>query len=148
MTFRLKVSQIYHKVTRNESKESYADKKLDHSPIVTYLEKGKTIGLHQELDITDGMVELDGEPLSSADVEISTHIEMQPFSSRSLQYSFAGIWLGQKWFESFLAMWVVNELPPRTPLMEIKVSRLLEYPVEVKAFVNACFRNRKNIETQ
>jgi hypothetical protein len=57
------------------------------------------------------------------------------FSSQSLQYSLAEIWLGNKWFKSFLAMWVVKELPPGTPLTEIKVSRILEDPVGAKALL-------------
>jgi hypothetical protein len=79
MAFSRKILQFYHKVIRNESREGCADKKLDHSPIVTYFKEGKAIALHQDPDITDEMAELEGVSLSSADVETSTHAEMQPF---------------------------------------------------------------------
>ena len=79
MAFGQKILQFYHKVIRNKSRESCADKKLDHSPIVTYTEKGKTITLHQDLDNTDEMAELDGASSSSADVDTGTHVERQPF---------------------------------------------------------------------
>jgi hypothetical protein len=78
MTFSRKILQFYHKVIRNESRESCADKTLDHSSIVAYFKEGKTIALHRDLDITDEMAELDGVSSSSADVETSTHVEMQP----------------------------------------------------------------------
>jgi hypothetical protein len=73
MAFGQKILQLYHKAIRNESRERCADKKLDHPPIMTYFEKGKTISLHQDLDITGEMAELDAAPLSSADVEAGTH---------------------------------------------------------------------------
>ena len=57
------------------------------------------------------------------------------FSSQSLQYPLAEIWLGSEWFKSFLAMWVIKELPLGTPLTEIKVSRFSEDPVEAKALL-------------
>jgi hypothetical protein len=77
-----KFLQLCHKVIRNESRERCADKKLNHSPIVTCIEKGKTISLHQDPDNTSEMAELDGVSSSSADVEAGTHCRKEVISLR------------------------------------------------------------------
>ena len=77
-----KFLQFYHKAIRNEGRERCADKKMDHSPIVTCFEKGKTIALHQDPDNTGEMAELDGVSSSSADVEAGTHCRKEVISLR------------------------------------------------------------------
>jgi hypothetical protein len=77
-----KILQFCHKVIRNESRERCADKKSDHSPIVTSSERGKTIALHQDPDNTGEMAELDGVSSSSADAEAGTHCRKAVISLR------------------------------------------------------------------
>jgi hypothetical protein len=105
----------------------------------------KTIALHQDPDITDETAELDGASLSSADVETSTHVELQPFLFAELTVFFCRNMAWKQMVRTFPCCVGCQWTSVGNSVDGDQGKSIFRVSCGGQAFVNACFRNRKDI---